>query len=168
MKKPVEIEIKVPMASAAKGRALLRQHGFKVKKARIFEQNLVLDDKDRSLFARGVLLRVRRAGKTVTCTAKGPEVPGRYKEREENEFTASGFDACLAFFATIGFKEAFRYEKYRTEFEIAGEAGHVTLDETPIGVFFELEGPALWPTEAEGTRLAHTGKQDDLGRHGSV
>jgi adenylate cyclase class 2 len=144
VKKPVEIEIKVPLASAAKGRALLRGHGFGVTKARVFEQNLVLDDQDRSLYARGVLLRVRRAGKTVTCTSKGPEVPGRHKRREENEFTASAFEPCLAFFATLGYAESFRYEKYRTELAVPGEPGHVTLDETPIGVFFELEGPARW------------------------
>jgi adenylate cyclase class 2 len=140
----VEIEIKLVLESAAKGRARLRRHGFEVIKARVFEQNLVLDDKDHSLYDRGVLLRVRRAGKKVTCTAKGPEIPGRHKKRPEYEFEASDFEACLAFFGTIGYEESFRYEKYRTEFAVSGEPGHVTLDETPIGVYMELEGSARW------------------------
>jgi adenylate cyclase class 2 len=145
VKKPVEIEIKVPVESAAKGRALLRKHGFKVFAPRVFEENLVLDNEARSLYNLGLLLRVRRAGKTVTCTSKGPEsVGGPHKRREENEFQASDFDSTLAVFATIGFREAFRYEKYRTEFSRPGESGHVTLDETPIGVFMELEGSAAW------------------------
>ena len=51
--------------------------------------------------------------------------------------------------AGLGFHEAFRYEKYRTEFgrrSGTGEAepGVATLDETPIGIFMELEGPARW------------------------
>ena len=140
----MEVEIKLSVATAAKGRALLRRHNFVTIKPRVFEQNLVLDDNSRSLYTRGVLLRVRRAGKTVTCTAKGAEVAGRHKRREENEFQASDFEACLAFFATLGYEEAFRYEKYRTEYGIAEEPGVVTLDETPVGVYFELEGPARW------------------------
>jgi adenylate cyclase class 2 len=145
VKSPVEVEIKLSLPSLAKGRALLRQHDFKVIKPRVFEENLVLDNPAKSLYDLGVLLRVRRAGKTITCTAKGPEgAPGRHKKRVENEFKADDFDAVLAFFATIGYKESFRYEKYRTEFRRAGEPGHVTLDETPIGAFMELEGPARW------------------------
>jgi len=140
----MEIEIKLPVDSARKGRALLRRHGFEVIEPRVFEQNLVLDDEDRSLFARGVLLRVRRVGNKVTCTAKGPEIPSRHKKREEWEFEASAFEPCLAFFATIGYQESFRYEKYRTEFAVPGEPGLVTLDETPIGVYIELEGAARW------------------------
>jgi adenylate cyclase class 2 len=38
----------------------------------------------------------------------------------------------------------FRYEKYRTEFARGSEPGLVTLDETPVGNFMELEGPARW------------------------
>ena len=38
----------------------------------------------------------------------------------------------------------FRYEKYRTKFAAAGEPGMITLDETPIGVFLELEGAKSW------------------------
>jgi adenylate cyclase class 2 len=140
----MEVEIKLPLATAAAGRSLLRRHGFKVIKPRVFEQNLVLDDPTHSLYNRGVLLRIRRAGKTVTCTAKGAELPSRHKRREENEFTASEFDSCLAFFHTLGYAESFRYEKYRTEFAIAREPGHITLDETPIGIWMELEGTASW------------------------
>jgi adenylate cyclase class 2 len=52
--------------------------------------------------------------------------------------------ACLAVFAGLGYQPSFRYEKYRTEYQRAGEPGHATLDETPIGVFIELEGPPRW------------------------
>ncbi len=144
MKPPVETEIKLPVSDAVKGRALLRQYGFRVSTPRVFERNLVLDDQRGSLRKRGLLLRVRGAGKTVTCTFKGPEIPGRLKRREETEFEVSELDACVAVFEALGYREAFRYEKYRTEFSREGEHGIATLDETPIGVYLELEGPARW------------------------
>jgi adenylate cyclase class 2 len=149
VKKPIETEIKLRIegpgkAGAAKARASLRRHGFAIFAPRIFEQNLVLDDERGSIRAGGMLLRVRSAGKVVTCTFKGPAITGRHKSREEREFRASDLDSCIALFAGLGFRESFRYEKYRTEFSRDGEPGHVTLDETPIGVFMELEGPARW------------------------
>jgi adenylate cyclase class 2 len=149
VKTPIETEIKLRVESIPKARALLRRHGFTVIVPRVFEQNLVLDDNQGSLRERGLLLRVRGAGKITTCTfkgpeAKGPETPGRHKRREEREFRAAGLESCVAFFAALGFHEAFRYEKYRTEFARDREPGHVTLDETPIGAFMELEGPARW------------------------
>jgi adenylate cyclase class 2 len=144
-KKPtIEVEIKLALQSAAKARALLRHLDFKVIAPRVFERNLVLDDDEGSLRALGMLLRVREAGKTATCTFKGPDIPGRHKRRIEREFTASDSESCLAVFAGVGFRESFRYEKYRTEFARAKDAGIATLDETPIGVFMELEGPARW------------------------
>jgi adenylate cyclase class 2 len=147
-KPTIEVEIKLAVQSAAKARALLRRLDFKVIVPRIFERNLVLDDDEGSLRARGMLLRVREAGKTSTCTFKGPDIPGRHKRRIEREFTASDSGACLAVFAGVGFRESFRYEKYRTEFARPNDrgiaTGIVTIDETPIGVFMELEGPARW------------------------
>jgi adenylate cyclase class 2 len=140
----VEVEIKLAVPSAAKSRALLRRLDFKVIAPRIFERNLVLDDDRGSIRARGMLLRVRETGTTATCTFKGPDIPGRHKRRIEREFTASDSDSCLAVFAGVGFRESFRYEKYRTEFARENDRGIATLDETPIGVFMELEGPALW------------------------
>ena len=144
LKPPIETEIKLAVPSAAKGRALLRRLSFKITAPRIFERNLVLDDQRGSLRARGMLLRVRVAGQTVTCTFKSPEMSGPHKRRVENEFAASDFDSCLAVFAALGFHEAFRYEKYRTEFARDHEPGIATLDETPIGVYMELEGPGRW------------------------
>ncbi len=144
LKRPIETEIKLAVPNAAEGRALLRRLGFKTIAPRVFEQNLVLDDPRGSLREQGVLLRVRGAGKAVTCTFKGAEMPGPHKRRVENEFTASDFDSALAVFAGIGYHEAFRYEKYRTEFARDGEPGIATLDETPVGVYMELEGPARW------------------------
>jgi adenylate cyclase class 2 len=144
VKKREEVEVKIAVASAAKTRALLKARGFRVLHARVFERNIVLDDAQGSVRTRNLLLRVRSAGKIVTCTFKGREVPGVYKRREEREFRASDLDECLALFKGIGFEPSLRYEKYRTEFTRGEEPGHVTLDETPIGVFMELEGPSRW------------------------
>ena len=45
-----------------------------------------------------------------------------------------GWDTC----------RAFRYEKFRTEFQRRGSKGIATLDETPIGTYLELEGDPQW------------------------
>ncbi len=44
----------------------------------------------------------------------------------------------------LGYQPAFRYEKYRTQLRTAGEPGLITIDETPIGVYLEIEGPQEW------------------------
>jgi adenylate cyclase class 2 len=144
VKTPLEIEIKLRVESAAGARAILRRCGFAVTAPRVFEQNLVLDDEQDSLCEKNMLLRVRSAGKVFTCTFKGPEMPGRHKRRQEIEFTFGDWDSCVALFAALGYPESCRYEKYRTEFARSGEAGHAMVDETPIGVFMELEGSAQW------------------------
>jgi adenylate cyclase, class 2 len=144
VKTPIETEIKLRVPSVAKARALLRVHGFRISEPRVFERNLILDDARNTLRERNMLLRVRAAGKAFTCTFKGPEMPGRHKRRKEIEFRVADFDSCIALFAALGFDVSCSYEKYRTEFARGQESGHVTLDETPIGVFMELEGPARW------------------------
>lgn len=140
-----EIEVKIAAESAATVQALLAAHGFTVRNPRVFEQNIVLDDTENSVKGRNLLLRVRAAGDRVTVTFKGKEAPiGIHKRRVEREFQASDLDECLAVFAGLGFTPALRYDKYRTEFARGEEAGIVTLDETPIGTYMELEGPADW------------------------
>jgi adenylate cyclase class 2 len=155
---PIEVEVKIAVTSAVRIRKILRDTRFRVVGPRVFEQNLVLDNARGSLKSNGLLLRVRTSGKRAAaaqgalCTFKGPaqETPTHHKMRVEREFSASSADECLAVFAGIGYHPAFRYEKYRTVFARRarkgekGKQGLLTLDETPIGVFMELEGPALW------------------------
>jgi adenylate cyclase class 2 len=139
-----EVEVKLRVADAETALEKIRAAGFHVTAPRVFEENFVLDTASGTLRSGGLLLRVRRAGDSVTCTFKGREIPGPHKRREEREFRASDFHEAVALFHGLGYAPAFRYEKYRTEFARADEPGHVTLDETPVGVLLELEGPAEW------------------------
>ena len=45
----------------------------------------------------------------------------------------------------LGLRSCFRYEKYRTIYQRPGDAaGVVALDETPLGMWLELEGQPEW------------------------
>jgi adenylate cyclase class 2 len=138
-----ENEIKLAVADARTGRALLRRAGFRVFKPRVLETNIVFDTPEHLMRLTGRLLRLRNAGKTSTLTYKGPQDSSRHKSREEIETTVADSDAMAAIAWKIGFEPLFRYQKYRTEYR-RGRGGVATLDETPIGVFFELEGPPDW------------------------
>ncbi|MCL5286624.1 MAG: hypothetical protein M1453_01325, partial [Acidobacteria bacterium] len=49
--------------------------------------------------------------------------------------------AFLALARQAGMSPSFRYEKFRTSYRVPGAGGvHVEFDETPAGVFLELEG----------------------------
>ena len=45
-------------------------------------------------------------------------------------------------FEALGFHPVFVYEKWRTEW--TDRRGHCVLDETPLGLYAELEGPGDW------------------------
>jgi adenylate cyclase class 2 len=90
------------------------------------------------------LLRVRQAGQKGVLTYKGPGVEGKYKEREELEVEVSAPGRLREILEHLDFISAFRYEKYRTEYRRSREKGVATLDETPVGVYLELEGAPAW------------------------
>lgn len=144
MQKPQEVEVKIAATSATALRKKLREAGFEIRTPRVLERNLVLDDSGQRLRRQGLLLRLRSAGKKVLCTFKGPVETGRHKRRDELEFRPDNLNDCLAVFEALGYHPSFRIEKYRTEFARRGQPGLITLDETPIGLFMELEGPARW------------------------
>jgi adenylate cyclase class 2 len=76
--------------------------------------------------------------------AKGPKAnkPGLYKIREENEVRIPDRGEALMILKALGVRPWFRYEKFRTVFGLRGMRGlKLALDETPIGIFLELEGP---------------------------
>jgi adenylate cyclase class 2 len=139
----LEIEIKLPVASAAVARRLLRAKGFRVTKPRVFEVNDVFDTPECRLRSTESLLRVRQVKNEAKLTYKAPPQNGKHKSREELEVTADNAQMLAAILGRLGFKRVFRYEKYRTEFG-RGRTGVVTVDETPIGCYMELEGAPEW------------------------
>lgn len=141
----LEVEIKLwTSASLPEMRKRIKALGFKLVKRRIFEQNVVFDAADMKLRRSGLMIRLRRAGKIGTLTFKGPSQPGRHKTREELETEVDDPDTMQLILARLGYHPVFRYEKFREEYERRGEHGAITLDETPIGNFLELEGAAKW------------------------
>ena len=72
---------------------------------------------------------------------------GRHKVREEIEVEVSDAGNLTKIFEGLGMRGWFRYEKYRTTFKLPAalrwaQSLLIELDETPIGTFMELEGPA--------------------------
>ena len=139
-----EIEIKLRVGDADSAASLILGSGYSISDPRTFEVNLIYDTADSTLRQRGLLLRLRQAGTRSTMTAKGPVSPGRHKSRPEYEVAVSDFEAAQELLSQLGYENMFRYEKFRTEFASTHESGTITLDETPIGAFLELEGPADW------------------------
>lgn len=139
-----EIEIKLRMASARTARRIVLGAGFQVLRPRVFEDNVLFDTPELILRLNGHLLRVRHAGPNATLTYKGPPTPGKHKSREELEMEISDAREARLILERLGFATVFRYQKYRTEYSRPRERGVVTLDETPIGCFLEIEGAPRW------------------------
>ncbi len=140
----IETEIKLRVPDAAEARRLIEQCGYTMAVPRLFESNSLFDTPERTLRQRGQLIRVRRAGVTGVLTFKAPGAPGRHKTRAELETQISDPAAMESILQALGLTLAFQYEKYRTEFRRANSDGVVTLDETPIGAFLEIEGSAAF------------------------
>jgi adenylate cyclase class 2 len=143
----VETEIKLKWnASPSEARAHIELQGYRLIESRTLESDQLFDRPSGELKKGDQILRLRRTGAPATAivTYKGPASRERYKSREEIEFQVSDADAFTDVLNRLGYAPAFRYEKYRTKFAAEGEPGIITLDETPIGVFLELEGAKSW------------------------
>src|SRR5579863_3063007 len=164
-----ETEIKLRVQDLGAFQAALARIGAKlVGMGRVFEENVVFDSPDRILARRGQLLRIRtetRKGdkaresldQRFLLTFKRPTPEQRvtpasevedsgYKVREEIEVELTEAEILSKIFDGLGMRPWFRYEKYRTTYQVESskEWGNellIELDETPIGVFVELEGP---------------------------
>lgn len=139
----VETEVKIPFkAGPQQARDLIERAGYAVCEPRTLESDQLFDQSNSGLKNADQLLRLRRSGAHSTVTYKGPATRERHKSREEIEFDVSDPAAFELVLNRLGYMPGFRYEKYRTKF--AAPPGIITIDETPIGVFLELEGPSDW------------------------
>ena len=143
---PIETEIKFRVSDLPALTQRLQDAGFNLLTPRSFESNILYDTPDRRMRARTEILRIRNyAGRwTVTHKRLPDDRPGEdsHKHRVETETEVADGAALAQVFLSLGLVPAFRYEKWRTEWQ-NGE-GHCVVDETPIGNYAELEGPAEW------------------------
>lgn len=141
-----EIELKFSVSDVEALRSAADKLGFRLVTERTFESNTLYDSADRQLRARRQILRLRQYGARSTVTHKrqadGDDGDLRYKTRIETESLIEDCAALAEIFTQLGYGPVFHYEKFRTEWEM--DAGHLVLDETPIGVWAELEGQPAW------------------------
>jgi len=139
-----ENEIKVAVPDLRALQARLQSLGFEIIQPRVFESNIIYDTPDGAMRTRGELIRIRRAGKSSIFTFKGRATVTRHKEREELEVGVEHPETLGIILERLGYVPRFRYEKFRTEWAISGKEGVLMVDETPIGVYMEMEGPPDW------------------------
>jgi adenylate cyclase class 2 len=134
-----EIEVKFPLRDRAELTRRLHELGAQRLYPETFEDNIVLDRRG-ELRTKGALLRVRKFGKYSLATFKGPmAIEGGVKSREEVQTGVESFELAIQLFDSLGFKPVFRYQKFREVWRI--REVEVVLDRTPIGDYFEIEGP---------------------------
>ena len=133
----VETEIKFRVVDVAGLTERLKQAGFHLETPRAFESNVLYDTPGRTMRARTEILRIRNyAGRWTVTHKRLPDAgPGedRHKHRIETETEVADGNALAVVFVSLGLVPAFRYEKWRAEWQ-DGE-GHCVVDETPIGNF---------------------------------
>jgi adenylate cyclase, class 2 len=163
-----ETEIKLRIGDVPAFHRALKRIGARLAgpgTSKVHEQNVI--SPQGGLAKHGQLLRIRTEsrvtrGKSPASSAKqrvvltfkqpageGPDKSsdGSYKVREEIEVEVADVGNLSRIFEGLGMKGWFRYEKYRTTFRLPAskawaEGLLIELDETPIGTFVELEGPA--------------------------
>jgi adenylate cyclase class 2 len=148
----LEVEIKFPIESLPDLTARLQSAGFRLVTQRTHELNTLYDLPGDPLRSRGALLRLRQYGSRWTVTYKDKSAAqGRHKTRREIETAIEDGQALAEILEAVGFKPSFAYEKFRSEW--TDGAGHVVVDETPIGNFGEIEGMPDW-IDATARKLA--------------
>ena len=157
-KTPTEIEVKLRVTDRQSIIGRLAKIGA-VSHGRVLERNTLFDTPHSDFWRNDRLIRVRiekpapghgfPGGQTkAVLTAKGPASPRssqasrnkrpRYKERAEREVFLPAPATFTRQLPAFGLRPTFRYEKFRTSFQLRGL--HLDLDETPVGTFLELEG----------------------------
>ena len=85
------------------------------------------------------------AQQSAAHTSRYPSF-GSHKVRDEIEVQVTDSGNLIKIFEGLGMRGWFRYEKYRTTYQLPAAKSWargllIEIDETPIGTFVELEGP---------------------------
>ncbi|MFQ5877371.1 MAG: class IV adenylate cyclase [Acidobacteriota bacterium] len=140
MGRKTEIEVKVRLPGPSAIGARLEAIGARLLHPREFEDNQLYDFADFALKTRGAMLRVRTRSRGSVLTYKeGGRVEGGAKVRDEMEVSVGDAETLATIIGRLGLRPLFRYQKRRTVYAYSDLM--VTIDETPIGTFLEIEGP---------------------------
>jgi adenylate cyclase, class 2 len=134
----LEREVKLRFASVEEARAAVEAAGAAPSRCRRLQEDVLLDDARETLRQRRCVLRVRVESGRSLLTFKGPVQPSPMKLREEIETVVGDGETMLRCLEQLGYTVWFRYQKYREEYALSDVI--VAIDETPVGVFVELEG----------------------------
>jgi predicted adenylyl cyclase CyaB len=135
----VEIEVKIRVDEIKNLAEKILELGAKLEKERFFEENTLFDFPSKTLYKKRQALRLRRMNKKSFLTFKGPPKKSRkFKIREEYESEVKNEKQLRKILKSLGFIPVFNYEKHRTVYRRKGLK--ISLDETSIGNFVELEG----------------------------
>jgi adenylate cyclase, class 2 len=190
-----EVEIKLGVPDARRLRLQLKLLRARVVVPRTYESNTLYDTPSRSLTRHGQMIRIRmeqpspnsRNGRSghvfkAVLTYKGPlnllrtpqsshgKAGGRtrYKIRKEIEVVVGDARQMSSILQSLGFRPVFRYEKLRTTYALPGVRGvKVEFDETPVGLYLELEGNVAAIDRAAG-RLGYSADQYLTSTYGDI
>jgi predicted adenylyl cyclase CyaB len=134
-----EIEVKIRIGDPKAARARLLGLGAVVCRDRFLEENTLYDFPDGRFAAARQAIRVRKSGKRASLTFKGaPQKSRSFKVREEFETAVLNSGQVRRILKALGLQPSFAYRKHRTVLRQGRLA--ISLDETQVGAFLELEG----------------------------
>ncbi|MGE5345902.1 MAG: class IV adenylate cyclase [Acidithiobacillales bacterium] len=138
---PRETEVKFRLADRAEFEMRLLSLGARCE-GRERERNVLFDDVSGTLRQRGTALRLRTTEKGALLTYKGKASFVRgVKTRLELESDVGDPERIAGLLVELGFAPRFTYDKRRTTWRFVDpERPVVAVDETPLGLFAELEG----------------------------
>jgi adenylate cyclase class 2 len=137
-----EVEIKFLVRDVQALEQSLESAGFHQKTPSTLETNTLYDTPAGELRRAGEVLRLRSYGDLCLLTHKSRGTAVKHKSRVEHETSVGSVGEMHAILTALGFRPAFRYEKFRAEW--SDGAGEVVIDCTPIGDLAEIEGGADW------------------------
>jgi len=133
-----EIEVKFLLKDYSALMQKISDLQLRCSQERIHEFNLRYDLPDGSLVAKKQVLRLRKDTQ-ARLTFKGPGIMEQdVLTRKEIEVVVSDFDATNRLLEALGYQVIMMYEKFRANYLM--DKLVLSVDETPLGLFIELEG----------------------------
>ena len=139
-KSALETEVKIRIPNISSTRDLLESLGFS-KEIEMQEETSTLWDCDGALRAQHCALRLRIYAGKIFLTYKGARLSdNEFKIRPESEVTVSDLGQMESILKHLGYRPALTMVKHR---EVWCRPELIAcVDETPLGLFLEIEGVA--------------------------